>query len=259
MFFIFLQGLAADFCEYWYCDFSLTLLGLRVVSTTSSPQRSEGTMKVLKLCLGMAIVLALAAPAWANNINVIFDPTEPAPGGGTGLYYILPGNNITWSVSWQGCTAAPGGVLPPMGPGSEFIGDPACLGFANYTGGDISGLNLTFTVSGALDGLTLTCSNTDSYLGNNNCASYSSPLVDGQSVTLSFTGPVNVPTLMDFFFAVTTTDDQGNPITIPGFSMPDSDLTVPTFDPSTLVLLLAGLGLLGLFGLRRHVIPALAR
>ena len=216
-------------------------------------------MNVSRLWVVAAIVLALAVPAWANNLNTIIDPIPSPAGGGQNLYYLT--SNGPWSVSWQTCNSVlgtPPGPLPPSGPGSEFIGDPACLGFANYTGAGISNLSLVFTVSGALDGLTLTCSNADSYLGTNNCASYSSPLTDGEVVALTFSAPTVVPVNYDFFFAVTTTDSNGNPITIPGFSMPDSGILLPTYDPSTLVLLATGLGLLGLGGVRRRVASLLA-
>ena len=207
--------------------------------------------QALKVMVLAVVLVAFTSPAWANGLGIVFDPGPPSPpGGGTNLYYLETGGPYT--VSWQTCAVEPSGPLPPSGPGSGFIGDPACLGFANYTGNQISTLTLQFTVGGALDGLTLSCSNTDSYLATNNCSSYSSPLTDGEMVTLVFTGPVNVPPVTDFFFAAVTTDSNGNPITIPDFSMPDSTLTVPAYDPSTLVLLTVGIAMLGMCGIRRY-------
>lgn len=203
-------------------------------------------MKVLTVVGLVAVLSVLALPASANNLNVIFDPTPTPAGGGTNLYYLT--NEGPWSVSWQPCQAVPGGPLPPSSP---LIGDVACLGFANYTNADINSLNLTFTASGALDGLVLNCSNVDSYLNTNNCATYSSPLTDGEVVNLTFSGPLDVPANFDFFFGVTS---DSSALT----GMPDSTITLPTHDPGTLLLLASGIALLALCGLRRRAGASLA-
>jgi len=213
--------------------------------------------QVLKVLIVPMVVLALASPAWANGLGVVFDPVPQPPGGGTGLYDVIPPGG-PFSVTWQSCNTvlqSPPGVIPPSGPGSELSsanGYVACLGFANYTGGDISSLTLSFVASGALDGLTLSCSNADAYLATNNCSSYSSPLTDGETVTLTFTGPLNIPPVTDFFFGVCGTDSTGACNSDTGVTgMPDSTIWVPTYDPGTLVLLATGMAFLGLGGLRR--------
>lgn len=196
--------------------------------------------QVLKLLGVLAVLLALATPASAGGLGVVFDPTPP--GGGTNLYYLQ--TNGLYSVSWQPCAIEPSGPLPV---GSDLLTDGAvaCLGFANDTGAAIASLNLIFTVSSALNGFTLTCSTPDPYLSNNNCAAYSSGLTTGEVVDLSFTatGPSNeVPANYDFYFGLTG---------ISSSVVPPVEIQVPTYDPGTLVLLIVGIAMLGMAGIRR--------
>ena len=205
-------------------------------------------MKVLKVLAVVAVLSALAVPASANNLNVIFDPLPPQPsGGGTGLYSLKTEGPFT--VVWQACSIDNG----PLPTGSTLVGDVACLGFANQTGANIYSLDLTFeaTTANGLAGLTLNCMNDpgDTYLSTNNCSTIGT-LTDGEWVTMNFMAPDFVPPNYDFYFGVTATDDEGNPINIPG--MPDSTIALPTNDPSTLMLLASGIGLLALCAVRRR-------
>jgi len=197
--------------------------------------------RLLKVLILPLMVIALASPAWAGGINVIFDPDPPTPPGGPteGNTPYLLYTDGPYTVTWETCT------MPPLPNGSPLVGDAACLGFTNDTGASIEGLNISFTVSGPLVGLSLTCSNADSFLATNNCGDYAAPLTSGETVTLSFTGMNYVPPNYSIYIAVQNTG--GGDIN----SFPDSNVTLPAYDPSTLMLVGTGMAFLALGALRR--------
>jgi len=197
--------------------------------------------QVLKVLIVPVVLVALASPVWAGGLGITLDPSPAPPGGGTNLYYLTTEGPFT--VSWQNCAVEPSG---PLAVGSPLAGDIACLGFANDTGADISSLTLQFTVTSVLNGLTLTCANDpgDNYLAANNCSDYGT-LTTGEFVSLTFNAPIDVPPNYDFYFGVTSTA----PLTIS--DIPDTGLSLPTYDPSTLVLLATGMAFLAMGGLRR--------
>ncbi len=196
----------------------------------------------LKLAFVLVVMLLLAGQASASNVVVTFDPDPPQPpGGGTNLYYLT--QNGLFSVSWQTCAVEPTGVLPS---GSTLLGDTACLGFANDTGAAIPDVQFTFTVTSGMNGATLSCSNDDPYLSINNCASYGT-LTSGETVTLDFlatSASNDVPIDYDFYLGLGGSAVSAN-------DLPQVEVQVPTYDPSTLILLLAGMSALAVAGIRR--------
>ena len=203
--------------------------------------------QVLKVMIVPVVLISLASPVWAGGLGITLDPSPAPPGGGANDYQLYTEGPFT--VSWQPCTTSNPSNPPPYGPlptGSLLIGDVACLGFVNDTGADISSLTLQFTVTSALNGLTLTCSNDpgDTYLAANNCSSYGT-LSTGEFVSLTFNAPVDVPPNYDFYFGVTSTA----PLTLS--DIPDTGLSLPTYDPSTLMLLATGMAFLAMGTLRR--------
>jgi hypothetical protein len=193
---------------------------------------------VWKALFVFALLLVMGSPAWAGKINVMLDPVS---GGGNYPYYLLPGNGASL-ISWQSCTGPPPtGPLPTAGPGSEFLGDAACLAFTNYSGGNILSLNLTIDIPAGspLIGDTIQCSNEDSFL-TYNCGTIT---IGPGPLTLTFAGGSPVEPGDTIFIGETTSD---------GNTLPNPMVSMPSYDPSTLVLLAAGIGMLAMCGVRRY-------
>lgn len=187
--------------------------------------------QVSRMVVVSAVLLALASPAWAGNINVIFDPFPP--GGGSNLY-LLPSNG-PWNVNWQSCS------FPPVPSYSPAFGADACLAFANDTGGTINDFSITFVVPSALNGDTVSCSSPDNALAVNNCGSIGT-LSTGQTLTLEFSGMPGIPLNYDFYIGETGANLS---------DLPPTMVQIPTHDPNTLVLLMAGMSMLAVAGIRR--------
>lgn len=186
--------------------------------------------KILRFLALPILAMALAAPAWADDVNIVFDPT-PAE---LGSFYLVQAPGVDYSVAWGSCSQ--------NGVPSALSGDDACLLFINQTGAPIDELNLTFTVNEALVGQTISCTNTDSSLTGNDCAA-AGTLTLGETVTISLYGGTAIPNESAFFIAENGVDLA---------DMPGMGIDVPTHDPSTLVLLLAGMAVLGICGVRRY-------
>jgi hypothetical protein len=199
------------------------------------------TIRFLVLAL---LILALSSPAWADDVNIIFDPPATVVTPPSGSFYDITAGNYIFMVSWQSCTS-PG--MP-----SGFASDAGCMIFANDTGAPIDQLNLSFTVNDALASLnqTLSCSYAppgQTELSANTCGAVTGTLTSGEAVTVSFLSgdpvPASTPYTTSFFYLAETG--------VPLADMPILGVTVPAHDPSTLVLLLASMTILGLYGVRR--------
>jgi len=203
-------------------------------------------MRVLKYIVAAAIVLMLALPAWADDLQVIVDPSPTPPP----YFYVISGGSAPVSVSWEPCASG----VPAGDP--AIYNSAACLYFYN-SGPTIYDLNLTFTVpmtepSYDLTAFTaITCTIIDSSFAGATCPGSVTP---GETVTLSFYGGSGIPT--GFFaigendggcLATATTTCSG---VAPG-DMPGGAALVPTYDPSTMVLLLVGMSMLAVVGIRR--------
>ncbi|HMD31267.1 MAG TPA: hypothetical protein VKG84_05100, partial [Candidatus Acidoferrales bacterium] len=95
-------------------------------------------------------------------------------------------------------------------------------------------LNLQFTYSG-MDGDALVCQSLDGFLTNNNCPA---TVNNNQSVSVDFFAGDPIPNRAFFVLG-----EIGLPTTV--------QTTVPAYDPNTLVLLAAGIALLGMAAMRR--------
>jgi len=187
-------------------------------------------LKTLRLIVLPVILLALAAPAWADDINMILDPGTPPQ---VGSFYLIQSVGTLYDVAWGSCTQP--------GVPSSMSGDAGCMLFINQTGQPITDLLLSFTVNSVLAGQTVTCTNLDSYLTSNTCAA-NGTLTLGQMVNADFFGGTPIPDESAFFIG-----ENG----VPYQNLPPLTLDVPAHDPSTLLLLAVGIGMLALSGIRR--------
>ena len=200
--------------------------------------------QVLKVMIVPVVLLALASPAWAGGLTVIFDPLIPPPPPSSGPYYIVTPTGGPYTVSWSDCSAfglqytAP--ALYTYLMNNAGSSPTACMGFMNGTGATINFLDLNITTSVSQP---VTCTTLDQTLNNSEC-------VQNTPGELDFFGTLGIPYsyppptgtgLTQFFFAEI------------GVSASDISTTVqvPSYDPSTLMLLATGMAFLAMGGLRR--------
>lgn len=189
----------------------------------------------MKACLRLAVLCGIAfflsSVASADDIHVTLDPSTPIV---SGSYDLILAQGTAYSVTWVSCS-------DPAFIGTGLQGDQACLAFINKSSAPIAELNLTFTNLVGLDNQTVTCDNLDSYLTGNSCASV--PTIQaGGTYSFDFFGGDAIGNGLAFYLGetgVSLADMQADPWSV----------DVP--EPGTLVLLLAGLGALFLFGFRR--------
>jgi len=177
----------------------------------------------------LTMMLVLASPAWAGGINIIFDPPPTLP---TGQLDVITGPG-PFSVSFGSCTTNP--AIP-----TQLQGYAGCMAFLNETGAAIGDINLQFVVpdDSPLIGQTLACTSLDTFLSTNTCGD-AGTLQAGQTVSIDFLGGTQIPNFGAFFFA----EDS--------LSLPPLDIAVPAYDPSTLVLVGAGMAVMAMMAARR--------
>jgi hypothetical protein len=183
--------------------------------------------KVLILCV---VASALGCSAWADDIHVVLDPQAPT----AGTFNLIQQEGVQYQVSWGSCTQS--------GVPSALQGETACLLFINQLPNNqtITDLTLSFIVNSALEGQTISCGNTDQYLTSNTCAA-AGTLALGQTATFDFNGGTPIPNESAFFLG-----EDGVALD----ALPTLNVQVP--EPSTLLLLLVGLGTLFVFSFRRQ-------
>ena len=191
--------------------------------------------QVFRAIVISALLLAVASPAWANNVTVILD--DPIPnGGGTNPYQLT--NNGPWMVSWQGCGN------PPVPTHEGASGYSNCLALLNNldSGNAITTVELSITIPTGLSNITFTCLDPNGAV--NNCASIPS-VSAGDTVTIDFSN-LNIGFPDEFFIGVGAPTDA----TVPPLG--PSEISLPTYDPSTLTLLAVGIAMLAMSGIRRY-------
>jgi hypothetical protein len=183
-------------------------------------------MRFLRPALLLALVVCcFSGLAMADDIHVVFDPQQP----GQGVLNIITQTNTPYLVSWVSCGS--------NGVPSGLANQQACLLFLNETGAPIQDLKFQFTANNALSGQTVGCDSIDEFLTSNTCSSVTGELTPGQTVTVDFFGGQSIPNYLAFFFGET------------GVSLadaPDVTISVPTPEPGTLALMLAGLSAVGI-------------
>ena len=205
------------------------------------------------LCSALLIVLTLcmfSGVAVADDIHVVFDPV-PAPPT-IGSFNLIQQTNTPYLVNWVSCSTP--GISDPT-----IAAQQACLLFINQTGKAIKDLEISFTVNAAIAGQTIACDSVDSFLTSNSCGSVpgATPPINfesssanqlvlalGQVVTVDFFGGDPIGNNMAFFFGETgsgTNLSDAPPVTI----------SVPTPEPGTLVLMLAGFAVVAFSLLRK--------
>jgi hypothetical protein len=193
--------------------------------------------QVLKVMIVPLVLLALASPAWAGGAGtIILDPPISLP---PGMFGIISIQGADYSAAWGSCTQA--GVpmslqteLETLAGTSSVPSDSGCVLLINETGAAITDVTLTITLP---DVSTLQCLSIDPALTNNTCpSSISGP------VTVDFSGGQPIPDLGGFIIAELGED----PTTLPPLGIVAAD-----YDPSTLVLLAAGMAFLAMGAVRR--------
>jgi hypothetical protein len=178
------------------------------------------------------VAFCFSGIAMADDIHVIFDPQPPVQiiSGDFGL---IKQTGTSYLVSWVSCDN-------PAIDDATIAAQQACLLLVNETGAPITDLNLQFTVpptvpgqpASPLVGQTLGCDSIDQFLTSNTCGGVTGTLTAGQLVSFDFSGGAPIPINSIFFFGESGVDlADAPPLTI----------TVPTPEPGTLALMLAGL------------------
>jgi hypothetical protein len=174
----------------------------------------------------------ISGAAFADDIHVVFDPSTPIMAGSFGL---ITQTNTPYLVSWSPCSS-------PGIDNQVIAQQQACLLFLNETGAPIKDLQFSFTANEALAGQTIGCDSVDEFLTANTCGAVQGTLSPGELVTVNFFGGQSIGTNMAFFFGETGVDlADAPPITI----------SVPTPEPGTLVLMLAGFAVVAFSLLRK--------
>jgi hypothetical protein len=188
----------------------------------------RGSVKFLVLC-GLASILSCAARA--DDIHVVLDPEPPQ----AGTFDLIQQTGVPYQVTWGSCTQA--------GVPTALQGETACLLFINQLPNNqtIEDLTVSFVVPAAMNGQTISCTNTDAFLTSNSCSA-AGTLSTGEFVTFDFDGGTPIPNESAFFLG-----EDGVALSDLG-----SSWSVQVPEPSTLLLLLVGLGSLLAFGFRRQ-------
>jgi hypothetical protein len=192
------------------------------IGTSKSAEKESENMRSIRAALIVAVISCFGAgAAFADDINVVFDPVPIV-----GSFGIISDPTAVYTVSWVSCSS--------NGIPSDFAGDTACIALVNETNTSLMNLILSFTVNSALVGQTISCSSLDGYLSSNTCPSVPGPFTLGQIVTVEFFAGSPIQNLSTFFFGETGVDLADAPV-----------LTVYTPEPASFTLLAAGLGLIG--------------
>ena len=194
-------------------------------------------MKFLRPALIVALLcIATAGAAFADDIHVIFDPTMVDPINAN--FNAVTDVTMPLSFTWGSCANDP--FIPANSP---LKTETACANFANLTGMPITQLTFTFLADPSIPGAnTVSCDSIDPNLSQATCP-VNQTFGLGDAVATTFFGGTPIPpsgpgNLLSAFF-----------IGEDGVSLDDINKlswTVAAPEPSTLNLLAAGVGLLGL-------------
>jgi PEP-CTERM motif-containing protein len=202
---------------------------------------SKKIMRYLRPVVIAILVCASSVAMRAQDIKVSFDPpSTPVFIDPNDVFQPITSVNQPVTFAWGACDAADNPYAP-----SEINGDTACANFANLTGQAISQLTFTFLASTSIvGGDTVSCASLDPDLSTPSCpANPPNGFADGTPVSVTFSGGTPIPpslskTDLSVFFLAET-----------GVSAADINSLSWSADvpePSSLGMLAAGMGLLGL-------------
>jgi hypothetical protein len=186
-------------------------------------------MKYIRPAFLAILLCFVTGVAFADDIKVQFDPQSPIPDG---TYGIITSSTAVYSVNWESCSST--GPLQVFGPGYSDD-NSGCIALINLTGGAITQLSLSFVVNSALVGQTLGCDSIDEYLTSNTCSGTPGAFTLGETVSFQFFAGQPIPNTDSFYFLETGVALD---------NAPTVSLTAP--EPTSLTLLAAGMGLIGL-------------
>jgi PEP-CTERM motif-containing protein len=194
-------------------------------------------MKFLRPALIVALLcFVTAGAAFADDIHVVFDPTlSTAPLNG--MTNIITQLGSAQSFTWFACSSNPD--ISFFAPG--LSGETECAEFANRTGMNITQLTFGFEGNPSIPGAdSVSCGNVagDPHLTTASCGP------DGDSFGITFTGgnaiiPSNPETHQESLFFL---GEDG----VAGQDINNLNWSIAAPEPSSLNLLVAGMGLLGL-------------
>jgi hypothetical protein len=193
-------------------------------------------MKFLRPALIVALLSVVSVgAAFADDIHVIFDPTQATPEQIlSGNFGIISSATAVYSVNWESCTVpGPAGIFGPSFDDSNS----ACIALINQSGQNLNSLTLSLPVTSIIAGESggVVCTNLDAFLTSNTCDA-NTQFVLGNIVTFQLFGGNSIPENDAFYIAV-----MGLP-----FADGPPPLSVTAPEPTSLTLLAAGMGLLGL-------------
>jgi hypothetical protein len=198
-------------------------------------------MKILRPALIVAILCCFAsgavfAQASKSHIHVVFDPPPPVFVDPNNVFTAVTPGSGPVSFAWGACDAADNPFAPP-----SIQGDDACANFANISLKDaLTFLSFTFIADSSIAN-SVDCTSIDPALSNAFCPD--GPTQDGLPVIITFSGGTAIPpsgsktNLSVFFLAETGVA----PADINKLSW-----TVAASEPTSIHLLAAGMGLIGL-------------
>ena len=199
-------------------------------------------MKILRPALIAAILCCFAAgAAFANSVRVVFDPpSAPIPISDLGGLGAILDPTAVYSVPTESCNSL--GPQQAFNPAADDTGD-TCIALLNLTNTSLSQFDVSFVLTQAI-------------VTNDDPTSVACLTTPTDTQLLSFScdpnGTLNVgDTVSAQFFAANSTQDVPPNtaifVEIQGIALADlSNVNVTAPEPTSLTLLAAGMGLIGL-------------
>lgn len=197
-------------------------------------------MKYIRPAFLAILLCFVAGAAFAQDpdIKVFFDPpTVPVFQDPNTNFNPITSPTAGISFGWGSCAD------DPYAP-ADISGDEACANFANLTGQALTQMTFTFVAADPMQipgANTVSCVSLDPNLSDASCPG--GTFTPGQLVTVTFSGGISIPPspsktdLSVFFLAENGVDPT---------QINDLQWTASVTEPSSITLLAAGMGLIGI-------------